>query len=73
MADPYAITIDAGMTINDVVSLSRSRLLVLARHRADACCGGQATSAEAAAEKGLSVDDLLVELRAQTGRDAAVT
>lgn len=64
-----AINISPSMTVNDVVSRYRSTLRVFARHRIDACCGGNATIAEAAADKGLNVDDLLAELREQAGRD----
>ncbi len=69
MPELEVINIEPSMRVDDVVSRYRSTLRVFARHRIDACCGGHATLGEAASEKGMAVDALLTELRAEAGRN----
>ena len=57
-------TITSEMTVNQVLQQYPSTLPVLNRYRVDACCGGMAPLAVAAAAAGVAVEELLAALDA---------
>ncbi len=57
-------TITSGMTVNQVLQQYPSTLPVFNRYRVDACCGGVAPLAVAAAAAGVAVEELLAALEA---------
>jgi regulator of cell morphogenesis and NO signaling len=58
-------TIDATVTVDDIVSDSISAAKVLSKHGIDFCCEGERTLKEACAEAGISVNRLLREISAE--------
>ena len=63
-------TITSDMTVNEVLRQYPATLPVFNQYRVDACCGGGATLAVAAAAAGIAVEDLVAALEAAT-RQAA--
>jgi regulator of cell morphogenesis and NO signaling len=57
-------TIDENMVVNEVIRAYPQTIGVFNRHRIDACCGGARTVAEAAAEDGATLQDILEDLNA---------
>ncbi len=63
-------TITSEMTVNQVLEQYPATLPVFNRYRVDACCGGGAPLAVAAAAAGVPVEELLAALQA-AARQAA--
>jgi iron-sulfur cluster repair protein YtfE (RIC family) len=57
-------TITGEMTVNQVLQEYPATLPVFNQYRVDACCGGAATLAVAAAAAGTSLEELLAALEA---------
>ncbi|MFW5899353.1 MAG: DUF542 domain-containing protein [Jiangellaceae bacterium] len=49
-------------TLNDVIAARPEATAVFAARDLDTCCGGGATLAEACADAGVSLDDLMADL-----------
>lgn len=63
-------TIRGDMTVDEVLRQYPATLPVFNQYRVDACCGGGATLAVAAAAAGIAVEDLVAALEA-AARQAA--
>ena len=63
-------TITSEMTVNQALERYPATLPVFNRYRVDACCGGAAPLAVAAAAAGVAVEELLAALEAAAGQPA---
>jgi len=61
-----ATAIDAGMTVNEVIRTYPSSISVFNQLGIDACCGGNASVAEATRRDGVDLGSLLARLDAIT-------
>ncbi|MDZ7801402.1 MAG: DUF542 domain-containing protein [Trueperaceae bacterium] len=55
-------SITSETTLNDVIAAQPEATTVFAARDLDTCCGGGATLAEACADAGVSLDDLMADL-----------
>ena len=62
--------IHPGLTVNEAIRLHPATVAVFNDFGIDACCGGAAPLAEAAARVGADPDALLAALRAAAGGEA---
>lgn len=58
------LVLESSMTLNELVTRRPETQPVLTGHGMDSCCGGAKTLAEAAQAHGISLTELLKELRA---------
>ena len=63
-----ATTIDTETTVNEVIRTYPESVLVFNQLGIDACCGGDASIAEAARRDGVDLRSLLARLHATAGR-----
>ena len=56
------MTVDAAMTVNEIIARFPATVAVFNARGIDACCGGAVPLAEAAERDGADLDVLLVEL-----------
>ena len=61
------LVLDPSTTLNELVTRQPAAHPVLAAHGMDTCCGGAKTLAEAAEAHGVSLDELMTELKAALG------
>lgn len=60
----------AGRTLGEIAAALPGATAIFRRHKLDFCCGGAATLADAAAERGLAADAVATELAALQAGDA---
>ena len=72
MTQPRSIRIDQGTTVNEIIEKHPTTVAAFNALGIDACCGGDASLAEAAQRDGVDIDALVAALDALITRDVEV-